>query len=65
MSLLTSVRRCPCPYMAAGRMWAAVFICGWLASFFGWSWWQCGRWWSLAFVGDHEGGGGEEHGGWQ
>jgi len=72
VSLLTLVCRCPCPYVAAGRhsrpmvdgrMWAAIFVCGWPASFFGRSWWRCGRWWSLAFVGDHEGGGGEEHGG--
>jgi len=73
VSLLTSVHHCPCPYVAAGRhsrpvvdgrTWAAVFICGWPASFFGQSWWWCSHWWSLAFVGDHEGGGGEEHGGW-
>ena len=51
--------------MVDGCMWAAVFVCGWPASFFGWLWWWCSHWWSLAFVGDHEGGGGEEHGGWQ
>jgi len=74
VSLLTSVHCCPCPYVAAGRhsrpvvdghMWAAVFICGWPASFFGQSWWRCSRSWLLAFMGDHEGGGGEERGGWR
>jgi len=39
VSLLTSAHCCLCPYVAAGHrsqavvcMWAAVFVCGWLAS---------------------------------
>jgi len=80
VSLLTWVRCCPCPYVAAGRhlrpmvdchMWVAVFVCGWSASFFGWLWWRCGHWWLLAFMGNHEAvvvksmvGGSDEHGWW-